>query len=74
MPGISYKVETIGRIDTPAGEFTVAPLVKSSGDLVLERHFVSNIGTVKRVSYNEEGFAIETRELLEYSFPERDGR
>lgn len=72
IPGTRYRIETIGMVTTPAGEFIAATLIKSSGNILLERHFISNIGTVKRVSYDAEGFATETRELLDYSFPDRE--
>jgi hypothetical protein len=73
MPGVSYKAETTGRVETPAGEFVVAPLVKISAEgTIMETDFISNIGTVKKVSYDAEGFAIETWELLNYSYPGRD--
>ncbi len=73
FPETRYRIETIGTVATPAGEYVVAPLVKVSAEgAIIETDFISDIGSVKRVSYDEDGFSIETRELLEYSFPERE--
>ncbi|MCP4229380.1 MAG: hypothetical protein GY771_04440 [bacterium] len=73
MAAMRYSVEAVGPVDTPAGEFTAATLVKSSvDDKVLEKSYISNIGTVKRVIYDDDGSVLVTWELSDYTFPERD--
>ncbi len=72
VSGLYYYVEAIGSLRTPAGDLVAATLVKASDGLLIERRYVTNIGVLKTVTYDNDGSVTETRELLDYTLPEID--